>query len=42
MFKHDTVKTLALIERLKKDAYFDIMKNILPEGLWLKPTFEKK
>ena len=41
MFRHDTVKTLALIERLKKDARFDIMRSILPEGMWLKPTFEK-
>ena len=40
MFRHDTVKTLALIEKLKKDARFDIMRSILPEGMWLKPTFE--
>ena len=30
------------IEKLKKDARFDIMRSILPEGMWLKPTFEKK
>ncbi len=25
-----------------EDARFDIMRSILPEGMWLKPTYEKK
>lgn len=42
MFKHDTLKTLGLLEKLKKDGHFRIMESIFRDGMWLKPTFENK
>ena len=41
MFKHDTLKTLSLLEKLKKDGHFRIMESIFRDGMWLQPTFKK-
>jgi tRNA nucleotidyltransferase/poly(A) polymerase len=40
MFKHDTIKTLELFERIKV-VNPRIIEIIFSKGMWLKPTNEK-
>lgn len=41
MFKHDTVKTLRMLQQVDEDFIPGFMSLIFDRGLWLKPTFEK-
>jgi len=41
MMKHDTVKTLRMLQQVDADFIPGFMSLIFDRGLWLKPTFEK-
>ena len=41
MFKHDTVKTLRMLQQVDEDFIPGFMSLVFDRGLWLKPTFEK-
>jgi tRNA nucleotidyltransferase/poly(A) polymerase len=41
MMKHDTVKTLRIIQNVDNDFIPGFTGLIFDRGLWLKPTFEK-
>ena len=42
MFKHDTIKTLKRLDDIEENVVKGFYKVIFKEGLWLKPTFEKR
>ena len=42
MFKHDTIEALDILCTLQMNSPVNVMGKIFTNGMWLKPTFEKK